>query len=47
MTFLFSQTFDAETGGKALWTHVHGAGIQPNTMDHLTHTDLREVLFVN
>jgi hypothetical protein len=47
MAFLFSQIFEAESDGKALWTRVHDAGILPNIMDHLTHTHLREVLFVN
>lgn len=46
MTFQFSQIFATEIDAKALWTHIHGAGSQPNTMDHLTHTDLREALFV-
>lgn len=47
MALLFSQTFDAKSGGKALWPPIHGAGSQPNTMGHLTPTDSREVLFVN
>lgn len=47
MTHTIPQTLDLETRGMALWTHVHGAGNQPNIMDHLTHNHLREVLFAN
>jgi hypothetical protein len=39
MIFLFSQTYSAAGRGQALCTPVHGAGIRPNTMDHLTQTD--------
>jgi hypothetical protein len=47
MAYLFPQTLESSDFAKALCSPVHGAGIQPNIMDHLTHTDLREVLFVN
>jgi hypothetical protein len=45
MTLHFSQNFEPAACGKVLVTPVHGAGNQPNTMDRLTHNDLREVLF--
>lgn len=47
MTPLTSQILGLSTHGMALWNHVHGAGNQPNIMDHLSHNDLRKVLFVN
>jgi hypothetical protein len=47
MTPPISQAFEPPPGGKFLLTPVHGAGNLPNTMDHLTHNDFRQVLFAN
>jgi hypothetical protein len=47
MTHLISQASEPSYGGKVLLTPVHGAGNLPNTMDHLTRNDFRQVLFAN
>ncbi len=47
MAQLISQASKPSRGGKVLLTPVHGAGNLPNTMDHLTRIDFRQVHFAN
>jgi hypothetical protein len=47
MTNPISQNMASPIWHSVLCTQVHAAGTAPNSMNHLTHTNLREVFFAN